>query len=63
MNDHDLLIELSTQMKYLIEEVHNLRDGVKKDISTLFIKCENLDNTFILEKSNTPEILNFLFLL
>ncbi len=47
MNDHDLLIELSTQMKYLIEEVHNLRDGVKKDISTLFLKAD------ILEKVDT----------
>lgn len=35
-NDHDLLIEMRTQLTYVIQELQAMRDGMKKDIATLY---------------------------
>jgi len=47
MNDHDLIIEIRTQLTYIIQEMHNMRDGTKQDILSLQNKAEILEKAHI----------------
>lgn len=42
--DHDLLIEVSTTQKLMLEEMRGLRDGTKADIAKLQTDVQHLAN-------------------
>lgn len=47
MNDHDLLIKVSTTQELMYREMLGLRDGTKADITSLFTKAELLEKSDI----------------